>query len=335
MFKRINIGKWLLLMIFVFILSSGSAGADDDELNDSEYNEISDSITEFANDSSFIAYRGTVPETIDREWKNSIVDCWLNLNRIGPSYSEFDSSITNIAVSHVLIIELGSEYQGEVDDSKIDEIYQKIEDYCEEQEGISEIPVVFLWDQDEEDPLPDYGQEMFEKAESSSGFVAARGTMPVLTDASEKREWTDSLVHCSRALSSPSHPDAGIGAYFVEFDGPVDSFGTSINGYLEVGFQGYSSEKVNESLIDEIYQVIDEQCEQEGISDVPVVFIWQGVTVLDEEECEAPVLDEVDDPDLSDEREEVADNETTNQTPGFTSIMVILGLLIIVKVKRK
>ncbi len=334
MFKRSNIGKWLLLMIFVLILSSGSAGADDDELNDSEYNEISDSITEFANDPSFIAYRGTVPETIDREWKNSISDCWLNLNRIGPSYSEFDSSITNIAVSHVLIIELGSEYQGEVDDSKIDEIYQKIEDYCEEQEGISEIPVVFLWDQDEGDPLPDYGQEMFEKAESSSGFVAARGTMPVIIDASEKREWTDSLVQCSRTLCNPSHPDAGIGAHFVEFDGPVSSFGTSINGYLEVGFQGYSSEKVNESLIDEIYQIIEDNCELKGISEVPVVFMW-GEEVIEEEEVEAPALDEVDNADLSDEKEEAADDETTNQTPGFTSIMVILGLLLLVKIKRK
>ncbi|WP_440954252.1 hypothetical protein ACSAZK_11395 [Methanosarcina sp. Mfa9] len=342
MFKRINIGKWLLLMIFVLVLSSGSASAADDEFNDSDYNEISDSITEFVNDPSFIAYRGTVPETIDQEWKNSIVHCWLNLTRMGPSYSEFDRSIKSVAASDIIIIELGSAYQGEVDDLRIDEMYQKIEDYCEEQGGISEIPVVFVWAQDEDDlPLPDYGPEIFEKAENSSGFVAARGTMPVITDASEKVEWTDSLVQCSRSLSSPSNPDAGIGAYFVEFGGPVSSFGTSINGYLAVGFQGYSSEKISESLIDEIYQVIDEQCEQEGISDVPVVFEYEGYIIEDiaiesvDDRSDVDEAYEAADVNSSNNEEEMAGNETTNQTPGFTSIMVILGLLILVKIKRK
>ena len=68
-------------IFYLLFYHPGSASADDSELNDSECNEISDlSIKEFANDSLFIAYRGTLPETIDQEWKNSIAGCWLNLN---------------------------------------------------------------------------------------------------------------------------------------------------------------------------------------------------------------------------------------------------------------
>ena len=66
MLKRRKIGKWLILIFFICFLSSGSASADNSELNDSEYNEISDSsIKELTNDSLFIAYRGTLPEEID------------------------------------------------------------------------------------------------------------------------------------------------------------------------------------------------------------------------------------------------------------------------------
>ncbi|AAM03768.1 hypothetical protein [Methanosarcina acetivorans] len=336
MFKRRNIGKWLVLTLFICFLLSGFASADENELNDSEANEISASIQEFANDPSFIACRGTIPETIDQEWKNSIVDCWLNLNRVGPSYSEFDSSISGVASnSEIIIIELGSAYKEEVDDSRIDEMYQKIEDYCEEQEGISEIPVVFMWAWDEEDlALPDYGPQIFEEAKKNPLFVAARGTMPVIKDASEKVEWTDSLVQCSRSLASPSKTDEGVMPYFVEFGGPVSSFGTDINGYLAVGFEGYSSEKVNESVIDEIYQVIDEQCEKKDISDVPVVFEYIGYITEAEAEVDEPDVNESNDTNLSGNEEEITGNGTNNQTPGFTSIMLVLSLLFLVKTRK-
>lgn len=333
MLKRKNIGKWLILILFICFLSSGFASADDNESNSFESDDISNSIKELTNDPSFIAYRGTIPETIDQEWENSISDCWLNLTLMGPSYSEFDSSIKSVAASNIIIIELGSAYKGKVNDSRIDEIYQKIEDYCEEQEGISEVPVVFMWAQDEEDlPLPDYGPESFEKAKNETGFITTRGTMPVITDADEKVEWTELLVKCSQPLSRPNSI-AGINPYFTEFGGPVNSFGTNINGYLIVGFEASTPEKVNESVIDEIYQVIDERCEQEGISDVPVVFIFVHITE-DEGVVDGSDADEASDANLSDTKEKIAGNETTNQTPGFTSIMVILGLLSLLIVKR-
>lgn len=332
MLKRRKIGKWLILIFFICFLSSGSASADDSKLNNSEYNEISDpSIKEFANDSSFIAYRGTLPETIDQEWENSIADCWLNLTRIGPSYSEFDSSITSVASNNkIIIIELGSAYKEEVDDSRIDEIYQKIDDYCKQQEGISEVPVVFMWAQDEENlPLPDYGPQIFEEVKNESGFIATRGTMPEIHQEEEKREWIDLLTNYSRSRSLP----AGINPYLTVFGGPVNSFGADIHGYLIVGFEASTPEKVNESVIDEIYQVIDEHFEQKGINNVPVVFIFVEITD-DLALSDGPDANKSDDATLSDNEEKIAGNETTNQMPGFTSIMVILGLLLFLSVKR-
>ncbi|AKB15839.1 hypothetical protein MSTHC_1521 [Methanosarcina thermophila CHTI-55] len=325
----------LILILFVCFSPSGSAGADDSKLNDSKSDEISDSIKEFVNDPSFIAYRGNLPEIIDQEWENSIADCWLNLTLMGQSYSEFDSSIKSVASNNkVIIVELGSAYKGKIDDSRIDRMYQKIEDFCEEQEGISDIPVVFMWAQDEKNlPLPDYGPESFERAKNETGFITTRGTMPVITGADEKVEWTDLLVKCSQPLSRPNST-TGIRPYFTEFGGPVNSFGTSINGYLIVGFEASTPEKVNESVIDEIYQVIDEHCKQEGISDVPVVFAFISITDDLVAPADEPDVNEADDINVSNNEEEITGNETTDQMPGFTSIMVILGLLSLLVIKR-
>jgi hypothetical protein len=88
MTDQIKIGKIKILFLFISLLLPYSANADNSKLNDSDYKEISDSsIKEFTNDSLFIVYRGNLPETIDQKWENSIVNCWLNLTKIGPSYS--------------------------------------------------------------------------------------------------------------------------------------------------------------------------------------------------------------------------------------------------------
>ncbi|TAH59097.1 MAG: hypothetical protein EWM52_11150, partial [Methanosarcina mazei] len=78
-------------------------------------------------------------------------------------------------------------------------------------------------------------------------------------------------------------------------------------------------------------------CKQEGISEVPVVFEWMGVPKLDEEllpEDEIPNVNESDDTLLPGSEEGIAGNETTNQIPGFTSVMFIFGLLSLLIIKR-
>lgn len=344
-------------MLFLCVSLSCSASAGDSKLNDSKYNGLSDpSIEEFANDSSFIAYRGILPETVDQAWENSIANCWLNLTLMGPSYSELDNSINSVATNNkIIIIELSPAYKEEMNDSRINKIYQNITNYCEQQEGISDIPVVFMWAQVKEDlSLSDYGPESFEEAKKLfPGFITARGTMPEIHQEEEKSEWVDLLTEYSRSSSRP----AGINPYLTTFGGPVNSFGADIHGYLIVGFDESTAEKVNDSVIDEIYQVIDEHFKKKGISDVPVVFTFIRITDDLAPANESDVDDEtvaIKDKDgnyidvsknetdinkdgnltIKDNKTKQKTNGTTNQTSGFTSIMVILGILLLSVINR-
>ncbi|WP_321430223.1 hypothetical protein [uncultured Methanolobus sp.] len=312
MFVINKMWKSLLILFLVAFLSISYASA------------ATDTFEEYAEDSHFIAGRGNSPDTVDQEWKNAMRDCWLNITKeVGPSYSEFDSSINSFGGGNdILNVYIGSAYEGQINDSRIDEMYQNIESYCEENCGINDVPVVFMWDEDEEDmPLPDYGPEIFEKAANSSGFVASKGTMPVITDASEKRDWLDLLTHCARGNKE-------INNYFRSSGGPLLSFGNYIDGYLEVGLNSATPEKVNESVIDEIYQTIDEAAEEEGVSNVPVVFVWT-VGYDNTIAVESPFVEE----DLK--NESTQDNEdSTRTTSGFTSIMLILCLLIMACISK-
>ena len=347
MFKINSIGKWLLLMIFVLILSCGSASADDEQLDDSEYDDENlpltayepEAIAEIKKDPQFITSRGSFSEIVDdyevMDFSNPVYICWSNVTETDRFFSEFEDYVIGFSYAGAgfIIVELESDSSEKVNDATIDEIYQIIDDYCE-QEGISEVPVVFMWSYIDEDlPLPDYGPELFEEVKNDPKFIAARGTMPEIGEGEEeKQEWINSLTNCFRSKYSnlPSQMDP----YMLANDGPVLACGCrGMGGYLFVEFDENTQENVSES-IDEIYQIIEDNCELKGISEVPVVFMW-GEEVIEEEEVEAPALDEVDNADLSDEKEEAADDETTNQTPGFTSIMVILGLLLLVKIKRK
>lgn len=340
MFKKSKVRKILILLLFFifgsffYFLSLSSANGDNKQLNDSEYKEISDpSVKKLTNDSLFIAYRGTLPETIDQKWENSIVNCWLNLSKMRSSYSEFDGSIKSVASNNkVIIIDLDSAYKEEINDSRIDKIYQKIEDYCEQQEGISEVPVVFMWAQ-ESSTLPDYGPQVFEEAKKLPGFITTRGRMPEIHQEEEKRKWLDLLINGSRSLSRPNSV-TGIELYSAEVGGPIISFGTNINGYLLVGFEEYTPEKVNESVIDEIYQVTDKHFKQEGINEVPIVFVFEHITVGEGAPADETDANESNNTNLSDNEKKIVGNETANQMPGFTLIMVILGLLSLLIIKR-
>jgi hypothetical protein len=301
MVKTGKSGKLMVGIFLIILLSSGYADA---------ANKL---FEEYKDEFNFIAVRGTLPDTIDQEWKYEIRDCWLNLTlNVGPSYSEFDTSISGIVSdSEVLTVMLGSAYRGEINDSRIDEMYGNIEEYCRQEEGISEIPVVFVWDVDEEDlPLPNYGPEILDKAGNSSSVIAVYGAMPVITEESEKKDWTELLGHSKGREVSP---------YFAEFGGPVLSYGVSINGYLSVGMNVNTPEKVNESVTDEIYQAIDSRFTQEaGIDEVPVVFFWAEPAV--EDIAESPATE---------------GNNSTRSTPGFTAIMLMLCLLFLIKVQQK
>jgi|GEM_PF-1536462 hypothetical protein len=189
---------------------------------------------------------------------------------------------------------------------------------------------------------PDYGpfrDDVIEGVKKSPFFIATRGSLPNITSDDEKVEWGNSVFKCSQSLSNPYSTNTGISPYFAEFGGPVVLFGYSGEGYIEVGLESDSPEKVNESIIDEIYQVIDVHCEKEGISNVPVVFVWTHIVeTVDKDEAYADKdgnLSIINDETTKKNNESTQmPNHTSNKTPGFTSFIATLGLLSLFIVKR-
>ena len=55
---------------------------------------------------------------------------------------------------------------------------------------------------------------------------------------------------------------------------------------------------------------------------------------LDTAPADGPDANESNDANLSDNEKKIVGNKTTNQMPGFTSIMVILGFLSLLIIKR-
>ena len=164
----------------------------------------------------------------------------------------------------------------------------------------------------------------FEELTASPDFIATRGTMPVITENEEKDEWRDSLVKCNRN-------NGRLYRYLSSSDAPVIGVGVHTNGYVYVELDRQKPEKANGSVINEIYALIDEQCEQESIIDVPVVFVFADMPIVEDPQVEP--VDEVATSGMSDEENE--GNKTAKQTPGFTSIMLTLSLLFAVKIKRQ
>jgi hypothetical protein len=292
MIQKHTISSILIILLLACFLSPISAGTE----NDSFFKEQRDS-------PDFIATRGIFPEAPHNSEPGDysahpLYKCWSNMNETDQLFGEFENYVIGLpySCSGFIIIELESNKREMITEATLDDIYQMLDDYCEN-EGISDVPVVFMWSHQEESiSLPDYGPHIFEEAKKEPAFIAALGTMPVITDEGEKREWTDKLVECSRGAKE-------IDRYFYEYGGPLLGFGTSINGYLLVYCYSATPEKVNSTVINEIYDVIDAQSKKEGINDVPVVFMW----------TEMP----------------------TEDTPGFTSIMLVLSLLLLMVMRRR
>lgn len=296
MIKRRKVWNILMIVFLVVLYSADCTSA------------VTDEYEEYVNNSNYIASRGTFPDTIDQEWKNSMRNCYANFPK-PLYYYKFDESIKSVAFCDFLIVELNYEYQEEINDSRIDQMYQKIEEYCEDNANISNIPVIFMWAEDRGGLVMVYDPYDFEKAKNSSFFIASRGTVPTFANRDEWRQWTEKVFEARSIMELES--------YNPSHDGPVLSFGFKrYSGYIEVGLNRDTPEKVNDSSINEIYRIIDEHYKEAGISDIPVVFVWDTSVVIDE--AEAPLSSE---------------DEPAQTTPGFTFITLILCLLVLAKVR--
>lgn len=254
-----------------------------------------------------------------------------------------------------VIVELESDSSEKVNETTVDEIYKIIDEYCEP-EGISEIPVVFMWSHIEEDlPLPDYGPQIFEEVKNEPGFIATRGTMPVIKNASEKVEWGETAGDCIHSFIDELDP------YMLVNGGPLVAYGYDYREFIFVEFNKNSLESVNDSMIDEIYLIVEDHCKQEGVSEAPVVFEWGEVPTECEEllpaddgvggDEETVTIKDKDGNYIDADKDDVyidkdgnfaikdndttpKTNETINKMPAFTSIIAILGFLSVLFFKR-
>lgn len=120
----------------------------------------------------------------------------------------------------------------------------------------------------------------------------------------ERRSWLEELKNLGNMGSEMSK--------YMYPDGPVISHGYGYDGYISVTF--LEGSEVNESLMDEIYKIIDQKALRSGIKDVSVKFEFEGMPIADE----APTED-----------------ITTLNTPGFTSFSLVIVLLFVLRKQKR
>lgn len=113
-----------------------------------------------------------------------------------------------------------------------------------------------------------FGPETLDKLKSDPDCIAVYGNIPAFTTMEERKQWIDKLNNVYQgAISEMSKYESP--------NGPVTSFGYTIDGVLEVGF----NKTVEKPFMDEIYKIFDSKASLIGIKEVPVVFVHQDLAV--------------------------------------------------------
>ncbi len=164
---------------------------------------------------------------------------------------------------------------------------------------------------DEYELVRTFAKKGLERMENQqqTGVIATYGKEREFSIEDERREWLDKLDEIGRGVR-------GDMLTYHRPGGPVISYGYNYQGCLTVGF--FEGGGVNESLMDEIYEIFDQRSRQKGIDDVPVVFRFESPPVPDILD-EGPVPENVvldDDPELP-------------ETPGFTAITLLMAFLVL------
>lgn len=125
----------------------------------------------------------------------------------------------------------------------------------------------------------------------------------------ERRSWLDELESMRNIRNDMEK--------YMYPDGPVISYGQGYDGYISVTF--LEGSEINGSLMDEIYETIDQKAVQNGIDNIPVKFEFDEMPVEDEAPCEDLIEDDV---------------ETPN-APGFTIPSLVMALLFALRKQKR
>lgn len=114
-----------------------------------------------------------------------------------------------------------------------------------------------------EEDLPEYGPQTYDKIKENKTTIRTEGNIPQIKVEEEKREWLQKLDLTGKGLRYQMLP-------YMQPNGPVVSYGYNYQGYMTVDF--LEGTKLDDSLMNEIYEIFDGQASKIGIDEVPVVF---------------------------------------------------------------
>ena len=104
--------------------------------------------------------------------------------------------------------------------------------------------------------------------------IDIRGKIPKFENDTERNEWFKKLDELGDSLREKQSLKE-----FKYPEGPVISYGYSVYGYFFVDFKkGF---EYNETITEEIYEIIDEEAKKLGIEDIPVVFRISDIPELE------------------------------------------------------
>ena len=220
-----------------------------------------------------------------------------------------DTVVSEYMYPHGEIVTCGTNSQGyflilfrygNVDEPLLDDIYVLIDNYAKEM-GVQDIPVEFGYGiYQAEIPLDSehgiyhtYGENvenlseseiraieeyMKEKPEQLSGnYIANYGEIPLLKDRTEVSSWGNKL------FSIKNGTEGKIALYFDR--GQVVAYGIELTRLFVDIYDGLPSEE-KAVLVEEIYQIIDEEARKQNVTDIPVVFAEIGYIQPSEEVIE-------------------------------------------------
>ena len=216
---------------------------------------------------------------------------------------------------------------GNVDEPLLDDIYVLIDNSAKEM-GVQDIPVEFGYGiYQAEIPLDlehgiyqTYGENvenlseseiraieeyMKEKPEQLSGnYIANYGEIPLLKDGTEISSWG------SKLYSIKNGTEEKITLYFDR--GQVLVYGIELTRLFVDIYDGLPSEE-KAALVEEIYQIIDEEARKQNVTDIPVVFAEIGYIQPSEEVIEdVELVEDTANFSISGKNDEEFDNSTNN-----------------------
>jgi hypothetical protein len=111
-------------------------------------------------------------------------------------------------------------------------------------------------------------------------------------------------------------------------NGPVIAQGYAYGSYVSISILDGSD--VDEETLDSIYNIIEQEANEVGIENVPVVFEYEEMAIVDEGQ---PDTEYVDVESSTDKSENEIETETTNTTPGFSALTLIIMIFLLWRFK--